>query len=221
MRRCALLRGALILAPHPDDETLGCGGLIAELARRRRPLLVVIATDGAASHPGSPAWPAQRRAALRRREAASAVRRLGGARRHMRFLAFPDGAMPMAGHALREAARRLSGWMSRLRLHNLVAPSQADAHPDHRACHALARLMCRQRRLSLLEYVVWGTLPLGVRCRLPVLRHAARRSAALERHHSQLGRGPGGLGPGFVVPPELRRMTRRGTEFFLLAGRTA
>jgi LmbE family N-acetylglucosaminyl deacetylase len=217
MKRRTCLRGALILAPHPDDETLGCGGLIAELARLRRPFVVVIATDGEASHPGSPAWPARRRAALRRREAASAVLRLGGARRHLRFLNFPDGAMPAAGQALHQAATRLLAWMARLRLPQLVAPAQAEAHPDHRACNALARAMGRRRRLSLLEYAVWGTLPPGALCRLPVLRHVARRKAALERHHSQLGRGPRGLGPGFSVPDELRAMTRRGAELFRLA----
>lgn len=214
----AVLRGgALILAPHPDDETLGCGGLIARLARRRRPFLVVIATDGAASHPGSAAWPARRRAALRRREAEHALRRLGAARRHLGFLAFPDGAMPSGGAALRRAAARLAARMTRLRLRGLVAPSRADQHPDHRACHALARAICRGRDLVLLEYAVWGGLPPGARCRLPVLREAARRRAALECHHSQLGRAPGGFGRGFAVPPGLRAMTRRGAEFYRLA----
>lgn len=219
--RFLLRGGAMILAPHPDDETLGCGGLIAELARRGRPFLVVIATDGAASHPGSAAWPPGRRAVMRRREAAHALRRLGAARRHLRFLPFPDGAMPSLGPGLRQAAAWLAASMARLRLRGLVAPSQADLHPDHRACHALARAICRRRDRALLEFAVWGELPPGPRCRLPVLRHAARRRAALECHHSQLGRAPRGLGCGFAIPPGLRAMTRRGAEFYRLAGGAA
>ena len=43
----------MIVAPHPDDESLGCGGLIAQLCSMGRPPLVVIATDGSRSHPGS------------------------------------------------------------------------------------------------------------------------------------------------------------------------
>ena len=43
----------LILAPHPDDESLGCGGLIAACVAAGRSPLVVILTDGAGSHPNS------------------------------------------------------------------------------------------------------------------------------------------------------------------------
>ncbi|HEX2943304.1 MAG TPA: PIG-L family deacetylase, partial [Rhodopila sp.] len=43
----------LILAPHPDDESLGCGGLIATAVAAGRAPLVVILTDGAGSHPNS------------------------------------------------------------------------------------------------------------------------------------------------------------------------
>jgi len=46
----ALLRGErlLVLAPHPDDEVIGCGGLIAQHLRENRAVRIVIATDGAA-----------------------------------------------------------------------------------------------------------------------------------------------------------------------------
>ena len=39
----------LILAPHADDESLGCGGLIAACCERGQQPIVVILTDGAAS----------------------------------------------------------------------------------------------------------------------------------------------------------------------------
>jgi hypothetical protein len=45
----AQLRGErlLVLAPHPDDEVIGCGGLVAQHLRERREVRVVVATDGA------------------------------------------------------------------------------------------------------------------------------------------------------------------------------
>src|SRR5262245_24685447 len=40
----------LVLAPHPDDESLGCGGLIAACQAQGHPVHVLVLTDGAGSH---------------------------------------------------------------------------------------------------------------------------------------------------------------------------
>ncbi|WP_206335397.1 PIG-L family deacetylase, partial [Pseudomonas viridiflava] len=45
---------AVIITPRPDDEVLGCGGLMRQLAQLERTLLLISVTDGTASHPGSP-----------------------------------------------------------------------------------------------------------------------------------------------------------------------
>ena len=63
----------VVLAPHPDDESLGCGGLLARLAAHGVPARVVVVTDGAQSHPGSAAYPPERLRALREAEARAAV----------------------------------------------------------------------------------------------------------------------------------------------------
>ena len=63
----------LILAPHPDDESLGCGGLIAACCAAARPPLVVILTDGSQSHPQSNLHSPPKLAALREAEATEAV----------------------------------------------------------------------------------------------------------------------------------------------------
>ena len=68
---------ALVLAPHPDDESLGCGGLIAEACARGHPPVVAVLTDGTMSHPSSPSHPAPRLKALREAEARAAVESLG------------------------------------------------------------------------------------------------------------------------------------------------
>src|SRR5437762_1448664 len=53
-------RPLLVLAPHPDDESLGCGGLIAESCARGGTVHVVILTDGTRSPPNSKTHPAAR-----------------------------------------------------------------------------------------------------------------------------------------------------------------
>lgn len=68
---------AVIVAPHPDDEVLGCGGLLQVLAAAGRPLQLISVTDGSASHPGSARWPVQRLSVVRPQESAEALRRLG------------------------------------------------------------------------------------------------------------------------------------------------
>lgn len=58
---------AVIIAPHPDDEVLGCGGLMQGLAALGRPIQLISVTDGSASHPGSRRWPVERLSVVRPR----------------------------------------------------------------------------------------------------------------------------------------------------------
>src|SRR5947199_6892968 len=80
----------LVLAPHADDESCGCGGLIAEASARGRPIAVAALTDGTGSHPHSRAYPPAKLAALREGEAREAVSALGLAPDRIRFLGLPD-----------------------------------------------------------------------------------------------------------------------------------
>ena len=68
---------AVIIAPHPDDEILGCGGLLQLLHAAGRPLLLMSITDGTASHPGSTAWPPERLRKVRPHESEEALIRMG------------------------------------------------------------------------------------------------------------------------------------------------
>ncbi|MGK9559270.1 PIG-L family deacetylase, partial [Salmonella enterica subsp. enterica] len=68
---------AVIIAPHPDDEVLGCGGLLQGLAMLDRQIQLISVTDGSASHPGSRRWPVERLSIVRPQESAQALHRLG------------------------------------------------------------------------------------------------------------------------------------------------
>lgn len=67
---------AVIVAPHPDDEILGFGGLMQQLAHLGRAMKLISVTDGSASHPGSDVWSAERLSVIRPQESAEAVKRL-------------------------------------------------------------------------------------------------------------------------------------------------
>ncbi len=140
----------LVLAAHPDDETLGAGGLIADAHRAGAQVTVVVATQGEASHPDSQTHSPELLAALRRGELTTAVERLApGAR--LVLLERPDGhlADDVAGltAALECVARSVT---------TLAAPWRGDGHPDHAACGEAAASVAHALRLQLLEYPVWG-----------------------------------------------------------------
>src|SRR5450631_1369848 len=80
---------ALILAPHPDDESLGCGGLIAACCQAARPPIVAVLTDGGMSHPESKAFPREQLVRLREAEARDAATILGLPQDRLMFLREP------------------------------------------------------------------------------------------------------------------------------------
>ncbi|RKJ98019.1 PIG-L family deacetylase, partial [Pseudoroseomonas wenyumeiae] len=69
--------GLVVLAPHPDDESLGCGGLLAAAAQAGRAVAVVFVSDGGASHPRSRRYPRLALRRLREAEALAALAALG------------------------------------------------------------------------------------------------------------------------------------------------
>src|ERR1700729_3740365 len=98
----------LVLAPHPDDESLGCGGLIAEHHARGHDVHVMVLTDGTGSHPRSREYPATRLAALRMQEARRAIVALGLPEDRIDFLGLPDGHVSLRGKQFNDAAARIA-----------------------------------------------------------------------------------------------------------------
>ncbi len=134
----AAVEHLLVIAPHPDDETLGAGGLIAECVRRGIPATVVLVTDGGA------AGLADRRA----REFATATATLGAL---TVTLGFPDGA---ADTHRDEIARALSEVVGATPPTTLVAsPWRGDGHRDHRVVGEVVAGVVGGR--PLVEYPVW------------------------------------------------------------------
>lgn len=146
----------VVLAAHPDDETLGAGGLVASLLAAGAEVDVILCTAGEGSHPASPTHSPEQLASIRLEEFAAALAALGLGPEHWHFLALPDRGL--GGHAaaitdaIRKAIRRLPVPPGRV---VLVAPYRADGHADHDALGAVAAEIARQGGHGLLEYPIW------------------------------------------------------------------
>lgn len=142
----------VVLAAHPDDETLGAGGLIATLASRGVAVDVVVATDGEASHPDSPTFTPAELARVRRGELTAAVAELAPAAA-VHFLNLPDGALAEHRSELDAALAAVVGADTEHTV--LAAPWRTDGHTDHDAAGRAAAGLARTLGLPLLEYPIW------------------------------------------------------------------
>ena len=148
----------LVMAPHPDDESLGCGGLVATLVPLGRRFHFVFVTDGGNSHRNSPSWPRPRLARQREEEAVEALRRLGAAQEERTFLRVPDAAMPAltSDEGLRASAV-LSEVVEGFRPDLVLVPWRRDPHCDHCDTWELTQqaLAVMTPRPATLEYAIW------------------------------------------------------------------
>ena len=154
-------RPFIVIAPHPDDESLACGGLIADACEQGLRGRVVIVSDGAGSHPNSKAYPPDRLIALREDEAKQAGAALGLRPEEMLFLGLPDRFVPFEGEEAERAIEAILDCAREIGAGSLFVSWRHDPHCDHEASYRIARKVQRRaREIRLFEYVVWGhTLP--------------------------------------------------------------
>jgi LmbE family N-acetylglucosaminyl deacetylase len=176
-----------VVAPHPDDEVVGAGGLLAlELAAGRRTEVVVV-TDGAgAPQAGSPR-PAAELADVRRGECEEGLRRLGDC--PVTFLSRQSAAL--GDPAGREAtARALAACLSRLAPGDVLVTAPFESHLTHRRVTELTLGALRRSGLTpaprLWGYPVWGSLwgDAGVAI-VDISAVAQRKRHAIAAHRSQ------------------------------------
>lgn len=199
-------RPILVLAPHPDDECLGCGALLAACFETVGAHVVCV-TDGRLSHPKSVQWPGSRLAACRELELIDAVETLGGCSGDVTFLRYPDCGAPQERREQRSAAIEIAGLCRKLGAGALFATSEKDQHKDHQAVAAIAREVCAvEPGLRLFHYSIWGRWQAGVEpCEFSELRFKTgpwrrRKAAAIAAHRSQLGQVVQDDPGGFVMP---------------------
>lgn len=200
----------LVVAPHPDDETLGAGGLIAAQTRRGVEVRVAAVTDGERAYANMPGLAAQRE-----QEQANALRRLSVSRESIIRFRFPDGNVAGFEERLGE---RLAPLISRETL--VVAPWKGDHHSDHQACGRVAEKLAKSAGAPLCSCFFWawhyGTLQdIQALCarRFILSDELVRAKAeALLCHRSQLEHEGGEP----VLPEILLTPARRSFEVFAI-----
>ena len=226
----ATLGRTVVVIPHPDDEALGCGGLLALLRQAGQPVAAVLVSDGSMSHPHSHDFSPAARRELRYAELRHALAVLEVNENQVLYLGLPDSQVPSAGRAFDEAATRLADFITEQQAATVLVPWRRDPHPDHRASSqltaaALARLAQPPRRL---EYVVWAweraapaDLPQpgeGTGFRLDIAPVLARKQRAIAAHRSQLAPGTITDDPsGFLLSETMLAHFAQPTEVFIEA----
>jgi LmbE family N-acetylglucosaminyl deacetylase len=203
----------VVLAPHPDDETLGAGGLMYTWATLHNfPVTIISVTDGETACPEIPEL-----RAIRRRELDAARHDLARNGIEVEHLGLPDGQVEHYRRELIDSLLRLVPEDA-----TIVAPFELDGHPDHYATGQVAWQLARQRHLTLAEYPIWAwhqatpaifmDLRLGRFDLTPEAQEAKQR--AIRRFESQLRNRPGGAGP--IIPPDVLEHFNRPYEMFVL-----
>jgi LmbE family N-acetylglucosaminyl deacetylase len=139
----------LVLAPHPDDEAIGCGGTLLLHRQQGDMVQIVFLTSG---ERGGHKLPEDNVIKLREREAQAAARILGV--KHLEFWRLPDGAV----RPTRAAVDRLRKKLRQCQPDRIYVTHDQEMHPDHRGAVRLLRRALggsKGNRPVLLGYEVW------------------------------------------------------------------
>jgi N-acetylglucosamine malate deacetylase 1 len=148
---------AIIFSPHQDDETLGCGGLIALKRAAGVEVRVVFLTDGGKS-PSN--LPREALVALRRQEAIQALGLLGVSPEHIDFLDYPDSTLQTLNLEQQQSLLAEIGQLiAQHRPQEVYVPHRQDRHyfGDHEATRNLVKTALQKSgmTITLWQYPVW------------------------------------------------------------------
>lgn len=221
----------VVLAAHPDDETMGAGGVIRRVHAAGGRVTVMVATDGEASHPRSDSHTRTDLRSLRRAEVTRALRALAPTA-EVCFLGLPDGGLRENTAALDDAldaafdevlATRGSAPARTL----IVAPWSGDGHRDHRIAAESAARVAGRRGVRHRGYPIWlwhwgqpEDVPWERGASLTMTPgESAIKSRALRTHVSQLQPHSDAPGDEAIVPAEMLAHFTRDTEVFFRESR--
>lgn len=222
------MSSVLVIAPHPDDESLGCGGTIACLREWSVPVYVLFVSDGSMSHPNSQSYPADRLRHLREIEALEALSILNVPPENVTFMRQKDTRVATPDSPdFADAVAFIHALLLRVRPATILVPWRRDPHRDHRASwQLLMRAMdTYPARPRVFEYLIWlwelGTdddMPRPdemIVWRVPIGQVLEQRNRAIAAHRSQVTRLIDDDPTAFYLSPELLAHFDNPRELFL------
>lgn len=171
----------LVIAPHPDDEAIGCGGAVCKHAAAGDRVTTAFLTSGEL---GLKRLPREKAWQMRETEAQSSAKILGIS--SVEFLRLPDW---MAGDQIAEGARRLLPVLAREKPAVIYLPHSSEWHPDHRAAMPILRAAVRRIGTAtpdLRGYEVWTPLS-EFHHVVDITEVLPQKLRALRAHRSQAG----------------------------------
>ena len=169
----------LVISPHPDDESIGCGGTLRQHVVQGDLVHVVFLTSG---EKGGHGRTEQETLQVREREARAAARVLGI--QELEFWREPDGSL----RSKRSVVGRLRNALRSFRPDLLYVPHEAEMHPDHKAANRLVRTALsntsRSAKPQVMQFEVWTPLQ-RIDQIVDVSRYMKVKLSAIRKHRSQ------------------------------------
>ena len=145
-------RSAIVFSPHPDDETLGCGGTIIRKKRTGADLKIIFMADGCRSH--RHLIPENKLKSIRKNEALAASQKLGVEKNDVIFLEYKDNKLVENQNS---ATFKVLEILKRQEPEEIFVPYYREKHPDHSATNriVISALGMYQRKINVFEYPIW------------------------------------------------------------------
>ena len=141
----------VIIAPHPDDEVIGCAGLIQALVERGTPPHVIILTGGEGSHRGCCDTSAEEIVAARHQLTLKSAATLGIPESHIHCLSYPDGGVTLE----HPETERLQTLLSELVPQSVFVPHRGEGWSDHLQAAEVTKHLMAGKDAAIYEYCVW------------------------------------------------------------------
>lgn len=145
----------LVVAPHPDDESLGCGGAIALLRKYGLAVSILVLSDGTLSHPDSQKYPKDKLRVLREKETLKAAEILDVMSENVTFFRYRDRSVPnRSSDDFAKAVGRFRKFLEAKKSETIFVPWRRDPHTDHRAAFQIVDA-AKTENQKIFEYPIW------------------------------------------------------------------